>query len=130
MSPESIIAALLSGAAGALGLGGGTVFLMYLAIKDVPQLKAQGINLLFFLPCALVSIIFNSKKKLVRWRVAIPMALGGFLGALCGSWFANWIGGAWMRKIFAVFLIIIGLTQLKNQKKQTRADNTKEQHSL
>lgn len=126
MNLETILATLLSGAAGALGLGGGTVFLMYLAIKDVPQLQAQGINLLFFLPCALVSIFFNSKKKLVRWKVALPMALGGFLGALCGSWLATLIGADWMRKIFAVFLIIIGLTQLKNQKTQKRAGNIKE----
>lgn len=118
---ESVIAALFSGAAGALGLGGGTVFLIYLAIKDVPQLKAQGINLLFFLPCALVSIIFNSKKRLVRWRVAIPMALGGFVGALCGSLLANQLGGIWLRKLFAVFLILIGLTQLKSKKTQKRA---------
>lgn len=118
MNLESIIASLLSGAAGALGLGGGTVFLMYLAMKDIPQLQAQGINLLFFLPCALVSILFNSKKGLVLWKIAIPMALGGFLGALAGSWLASWIGGEWMRKIFAGFLILIGLAQLKNQKKK------------
>lgn len=117
MTLDGIAAALISGAAGALGLGGGTVFLMYLAMADVPQLRAQGINLLFFLPCALVSVIFNNKNKLILWSAALPMAAGGFAGALCGSWLANVIGGEWMRKFFAVFLIIIGLLQLKKVKK-------------
>lgn len=117
MTLEAIAAALISGAAGALGLGGGTVFLMYLAMTDVPQLRAQGINLLFFLPCALVSVLVSTKKKLILWRTALPMAAGGFAGALCGSWLANIIGGEWMRKIFAIFLIIIGFLQLKKVKK-------------
>ena len=45
-----IIAGLLSGIIGAMGLGGGAVLLIYLSlIKGTDQLKAQGINLLFFI---------------------------------------------------------------------------------
>ena len=44
------IAGLFSAVAGALGLGGGGVLVLYLTLgMHVPQLRAQGINLLFFL---------------------------------------------------------------------------------
>ena len=69
------IAGLFSAVAGALGLGGGGVLVLYLTLgMHMPQLRAQGINLLFFLPCALVSILMNWKKKLIHWKL-----FGGFL---------------------------------------------------
>ena len=45
------IAGLFSAVAGALGLGGGGVLVLYLTLgMHMPQLRAQGINLLFFCP--------------------------------------------------------------------------------
>lgn len=122
MNIEGIAAAFVSGAAGALGLGGGTVFLMYLAMKDVPQLKAQGMNLVFFLPCALISIILNSKHKLIDWKSAFPLAAGGLAGAIAGAELAEKIGGDSVRKIFAVLLLAVGFMQIKSvfSKKKTK----------
>ena len=80
------IAGLFSAVAGALGLGGGGVLVLYLTLgMHMPQLRAQGINLLFFLPCALVSILMNWKKKLIHWKSVIPMALGGLAGVGLGT---------------------------------------------
>ena len=40
-----------------MGLGGGTVLLIYLSLSaQVPQLTAQGINLLVFIPTAAVAL--------------------------------------------------------------------------
>lgn len=45
------IAGLFSAVAGALGLGGGGVLVLYLTLgMHMPQLRAQGINLLFSCP--------------------------------------------------------------------------------
>ena len=55
---KTILAAFFSGLAGSLGLGGGGVLVLYLALAlGMSQLKAQGINLLFFIPCAVLSSI-------------------------------------------------------------------------
>ena len=52
-----IIAGLLSGIIGGMGLGGGAVLLIYLKLfENLNQIKAQGINLLFFIPIAAVAI--------------------------------------------------------------------------
>ena len=54
----NVFVGLITGAAASMGLGGGFVLLVYLSIfTNTPQDMAQGINLLFFLPIALLSLI-------------------------------------------------------------------------
>ena len=61
------IAGILSGTAGALGIGGGGVLILYLVLlADVEQVRAQGINLLFFLPCGIIAIIIHAVKKRIK----------------------------------------------------------------
>lgn len=110
-------AGLLSGIIGALGLGGGGVLIIYLTLfASAPQTQAQGINLLFFLPCAAVALFFHTKGKLVDWKCAISMSLAGFLGAVLGCLLAGFIGGEWLSKIFGGYILIIGLLELFRKK--------------
>ena len=53
------------------------------------QLQSQGINLIFFIPIALLSLILHSKSKLIEWKTALLSAALGLLGAWAG-WY---IGG-------------------------------------
>ena len=56
----NIIIGLLSGVAASMGFGGGFVLIIYLTVfLNIDQITAQGVNLLFFLPVALVSIIIE-----------------------------------------------------------------------
>lgn len=112
------IAGLLSGAIGALGLGGGGVLIIYLTVfASLPQTQAQGINLLFFLPCAAVALYFHSKAKLIDLRYAVPMSLAGFVGAVAGCLLAGYIGSHWLSKIFGGYILCIGLYELFFRKK-------------
>ena len=108
-----IAAGLLSGAIGAMGLGGGGVLLIYLTVfAHVEQLKAQGINLLFFLPVGLIAIIIYSVKHLIGWKIVLKMWLGGVFGAGAGFLLAKSVETEILGKIFAVFLILFGIWQL------------------
>ncbi len=112
------IAGFLSGAIGALGLGGGGVLIIYLTLfASVPQTQAQGMNLLFFLPCAAVALFFHTRAKLVNWRFALPMSLTGFVGAVIGCLLAGFIGGEWLSKIFGGYVLFIGLYELFGRKR-------------
>lgn len=108
-----IIAGILSGIAGAMGLGGGSFLLLYLTlILSTGQLKAQGINLLFFIPCAILSLLFHNKNKLIKWKFVIPIAIGGIIGVAFGTYLTTVIPAAIIRKIFGVFILIMGLKEL------------------
>lgn len=60
----SAVAGILSGLLGAMGLGGGGILIIYLSIfTSIPQAQAQGINLLFFLPTAVLALIVYQRKS-------------------------------------------------------------------
>ena len=108
----NMLAAFGSGAFGAMGMGGGGVLVIYLTLAlAAGQLEAQGINLLFFLPCAVVSIIINAKRKLIDWTQVWWIVLGGLPATLLGIWLAGFMEGKWLGWIFAGFLILLGLKE-------------------
>ena len=112
------LAGILSGIIGAMGIGGGGVLIIYLTLMaGVDQMTAQGINLLFFIPCAVIALVIHSRKKLIVWRLAFPMILGGLVGVTVGAYSAQLIGPNMLGKIFSAFLIFIGLRQLFARKK-------------
>lgn len=120
MSIGALLAGLFSGIIGGMGLGGGAVLIIYLTIfQNVEQLRAQGINLLFFIPIALTAIIIYAFKKQIKWRVITPIAAGGILGAVAGFFLTDFIGGNFTSKLFGGFLILLGLKELffKNKTK-------------
>ena len=84
----TVLAGLLSGALGAMGLGGGGVLVIYLTLAaQIEQTTAQGVNLLLFIPCALLALIPYCRKKLICWKIALPAILFGLAGAFAGKEF-------------------------------------------
>ena len=107
------IAGFLSGAIGAMGLGGGAVLLIYLTVFDkTPQFKAQGMNLIFFIPIAVLAVIIYAFKKEIKWKEILPLILGGLIGSGMGLMVSNAFGQDFVSKIFAVLLIALGLKEL------------------
>ena len=119
MNIAALLAGLLSGIIGGMGLGGGAVLIIYLSIfKDTDQLQSQGINLLFFIPIALLAVIIYAFKKQIKWSATLPIATGGIFGAIGGFFLSNIIGSNFTAKLFGAFLILLGLKELflKNKK--------------
>ena len=110
---RTVLAAFFSGLASSLGLGGGGVLVLYLVLAlGMPQLKAQGINLLFFIPCAALSSIVYSFKKLIDWKTVLLFAAGGLPGVLLGSLAIGHMGSGIPGKIFGGFLLLTGIREL------------------
>lgn len=113
MIAVALIAGLLAGVVGAMGLGGGAVLIIYLTVfADIPQLKAQGINLIFFLPIGAVAVAIYAKRKEIRWRVVLPVICGGVVGSVLGLLLTKLIGGTWTAKIFGALLIFWGMKEV------------------
>ncbi len=115
----SIIAGFLSGLIGAMGFGGGGVLIIYLAVfMDTPQLKAQGINLVFFIPCAILATIIYTVKKQIDYKAILPVILGGVCGAIPASFILKSLPTDYLAKTFAVFLIFMGVSSILILKKK------------
>lgn len=116
----------LTGVLASMGLGGGFILVVWLTlVEEMPQRAAQGVNLLFFLPIALLSLIFHLKNGLINKELVKKLALGGVLGAVIGTYGAQLIDNGLLRKLFALFLIAFGLRELLSRKecRHSRAAN-------
>lgn len=120
----NFIVGLISAFISALGMGGGAIFLIYLTcILSTPQLAAQGMNLLFFIPISIVALIIHIKNKLIDYKIASGAILGGIVGVFIGKFIAEKFGDEFLRLAFGIFLLILGVRELfkksnddKNQK--------------
>lgn len=109
---------VISGICAALGIGGGFVLLIYLtAIISTNQLEAQLLNLIFFIPIAGLSLILHIKHKLVDKKFAIPCAVSGTAFTIAGAFTATVVNAAFISKIFAVLILIIGVYQFFSKQK-------------
>ena len=119
MKWAALLAGLFSGTAGAMGLGGGAVLIIHLALfTDTSQLKSQGINLLFFIPIALAAVTVYSLKKNIKWRLVLKTSVWGLAGSAAGLMITGRIGGEITGKIFGGLLIIMGLLEIFGKKEK------------
>lgn len=107
-----IIGTVLGFLAG-LGVGGGSLLLLWLTLGlGMSQDIARSINLLFFLPSALIATLFRWKQGRIRWKKIIPAMIAGCLGALLFSWLGSCMDVTLLRKLFGGLLILTGIREL------------------
>ncbi|MCD8095228.1 MAG: sulfite exporter TauE/SafE family protein [Ruminococcus sp.] len=113
----TIIISTAAGAAAAMGLGGGSFLILYLTVfLGMAQNEAQGINLIFFIPCAAIALWLHSRQKLVCWKDIIPALIAGTFTAALGAFLFNKIDSEISKKIFGAFIIIMGMKALSEKK--------------
>ena len=123
-----IIGGLIGGLVGGMGMGGGTLLIPILTLlAGFKQLEAQGINLISFIPMSIVALILHFKNKLVRFKETYWLAIIGAGVSILAALLAVNINGIVLKKIFALFLIAIGIWQIvemvkefKNKKKEEK----------
>ena len=102
----SFLIAILSG----MGVGSAGLLVVYLTmVLGLPQLHAQGINLVFFLFAASASLCVHILRRNIPVSRVILAALAGMLGALPGVWAAEILPQNWIRILFGMMLIFAGL---------------------
>lgn len=107
-----ILAGLISGVIGGMGMGGGTLLIPILTLfLEFGQKNAQSINLFVFIPMAIVALVIHVKNKLVDFRVGIPVMLSGIVFSILGSILANLLSNEILRKVFGAFLLLVGVWQ-------------------
>ncbi len=114
----NILIGFLTGIAASMGLGGGFILIIWLTLfGGLGQTAAQGVNLLFFLPVALFSVIIHAKNKLIEWKIVPFAVLSGIIGAALGSMLSFALTDNTLRTLFALLIIPISLREIFHKKK-------------
>ena len=112
---EILVGAVLGFLSG-LGVGGGSLLLLWLTlVMGVDQPTARVMNLQFFLPCALIATVFRWKQSKPDWKLTLP-ALGAALpGALLGNFLGPTLDMALLKKALGVLFLLTGIRELRQK---------------
>lgn len=113
----SVILGFLAG----LGVGGGSLLVLWLTlIVGIDHPQARIINLMFFIPAAIISSVFRWKQGALDFKKVIPAIIAGCLAAAAFSWLARFLELEILQKIFGGLLLFAGVRELfyKQKSKQ------------
>ena len=123
-----VLTGIISGTISGTGMGGGTILILILSVfMGIDQHIAQATNLIFFIPTSITAIITTMKDKLINWKIAIPVAISGVIGAIFGAKISVNMDVNRLKKYFGIFLILITIYEIysliKQYKKTKPRDN-------
>lgn len=99
------------------GVGGGTLLLLCMTLfLGVEQTAAQGINLLYFLPTAAVSLLVHGKNGYLDKQALRRLIPLGTLSAASAAFAATMVDITTFRKPFGVFLLAAAASMLIRKK--------------
>ena len=111
--PVIFIVSTILGFLAALGIGGGSLLVLWLTFAiGMDPITVRGINLLFFLPSALIAICFLWHQGSVPWKKIHPAMIAGCLSALGFSWLGGYFDVPILKKLFGIVLILTGIKEL------------------
>lgn len=112
------IVSMVSGIISGMGIGGGTILIPALVIIfNTRQVIAQSVNLISFIPTASVALLTHISNRNVDIKLALMLIAFGVVGAVGGSFLASIISSVLLKKLFGIFLLIMGIYEIMAKKK-------------
>ncbi len=107
------IIGLTAGVISGMGMGGGAILIPALVLTVKPdQHIAQSVNLLFFVPTAIIALIIHIKNRQIDFKMAVPIILSGLCGSLAGSWLAVRLSESVLKRFFGFFLVAMSVYEM------------------
>lgn len=104
-----------------IGVGGGSFLIMYLTlILDLPYQQARIINLLFFIPAAIIASLFRWKQGKLELKKIWPAIVTGCISAAIFSQIGSQADLHALKKMFGILLVLTGLREILYKPKQIR----------
>lgn len=117
----NILIGLLLGFLSGMGIGGGSLLILWLTlVTNTPTEIARSINLMFFLTAAGSVSILRIKKGSLKIKTVLPAAISGCLAAGLCSWLGKQIDPTLLQKFFGALLLITGLRELFYRPKKAK----------
>ena len=116
MLTSTIFSIIISSALGllaGLGVGGGSLLILWLSsVLGMDHSTARAINLLFFIPAACISCLFRWKNGSLDFPTILPAAIAGCTFALLGSWISIVIDTSVLQKLLGILLVATGIREI------------------
>ena len=115
-----LIATVLGFLAG-MGVGGGSLLLLWLTqVVNMTHAQARIMNLLFYLPSAIIVSAFHIKRK----AIPLPMILPGLLSGCLAAALLTMLSADWdidnLKKLLGLLLITVGLREIFYRPRKAR----------
>ncbi len=107
------IITLIAGIFSGMGIGGGTILVVGITMfLNKAQLFAQGVNILTFIPIAIVAVIIHIKNNNIDFKSIVTFLPFGVVGTFVGSMIAFYIDDKYLRYGFGGFILLFGIFTL------------------
>ena len=119
--PVTILIGILLGFLSGLGIGGGSLLILWLTMAlQMPPEMARVINLLFFLPCGGIACYVRIRNQTLQLKPILPAILAGCITAAVFSKIAVLTDTALLKKGFGIILIAAGLREVFYRPRKAR----------
>ena len=116
--PVSLAVGTALGFLSGLGVGGGSLLILWLTmVLGIEQTAARTLNLLFFLPAAALSCCFRWKQGTLKGKKPLSAIAAGCIAAILGAKLSPLADPALLRKLFGGLLIVTAIRELSYRKK-------------
>lgn len=117
--PFTIIIATALGFLSGIGVGGGSLLILWVTlVLNMDQAAARLLNLLFFIPSAIIASLFHQKQGRLNIKKILPAVISGCVTAALFSYISKHLDTSVLKKLFGILLLATGLRELFYQSKQ------------
>lgn len=111
--PFSITVGILLGFLTGLGTGGGSLLVLWLTlVLHMDPAQARVVNLMFFLPAALIATFLHWRQGRIPWKKLLLPVLAGSLAAALFASVGQKMNTESLEKLFGVLLLFTGVREL------------------
>ena len=111
--PVMLAIGALLGFLSGLGVGGGSLLMLWLTlILGLEHGIARNINLLFFLPAAVIASLFRWKQGALQIKKVLPAIIAGCISAALFAWLSRHLDLTLIKKLFGGLLLLTGFREL------------------
>lgn len=119
--PVMILVGTVLGFLAGLGVGGGSLLMLWLTVVlSLEHSAARVINLLFFLPSAVIATLFRWKQGNLDTKKVLPAIIAGCIAATVFSVISTKIDISLLKKLFGALLLVTGFREVFYRPRKAR----------
>ncbi len=111
--PVAVAVGTVLGFLSGLGTGGGSLLLLYLTLLlGMEGATARSINLMFYIPAAVIACLFRKKQGALDQKKVLPAIVAGCVSAGIFSMLGRLWDTELLKQLFGTLLLFIGVKEL------------------